>query len=126
LGTAFTVPQFDATTNPDKLTFTHNTTSDGGSTSAQFAMMRDDFSLENDGDYVQLSVNIANLVGGTTTNLAGLVLNHVTDSPADRTNDYTMNIVANGRIDVVRYTTTSIQFPDTLTYLLTRTCDPVT
>jgi hypothetical protein len=37
-----------------------------------------------------------------------------------------MSIVANGRIDVVRYTTTSIQFPDTLTYLLTRTCDPVT
>lgn len=92
-------PNFSVTANADKLTFTHTNTAN---TASQVAMLRDDFSLVNDGDYVQVTVNLQSITGGLTAILGGLVLDSGSTIPGDRSNNYTMYMVGNGRIDVVR------------------------
>jgi hypothetical protein len=93
------VPNFDVTTNPGKLTFTHTAPN---TTASQFGLFRDDFSLAGDGEFVQMTVNLANIVGSSTQNFAGLALDSVSDSPTTRTNIYTVVAVASGAIQAVR------------------------
>lgn len=100
--TSGAVPSYDFAANPGKLTYTFTPHTGEENPAAQYGLYRDDFSLANDGDYVQITVNFAETVGAPLQNFAGLSLNATTTVPFDRTDNYTMYARADGRIDVVK------------------------
>jgi hypothetical protein len=103
---------YDTTTNTDKLTWSY--TSANSSSGNQYVLLRNDYQLLNDGDWVQITATLDLVSGTTATGLYGGIAVGLT-SATDRNNMFSVYVRSNGNVSVLYNNAGTITAPDIAT-----------
>jgi hypothetical protein len=87
---------YETTTNPGKLTWGFNGATGGSGATIQAVLLRDDYTLANDGDWVQITVNLNAGTANSTSVWGGLTLH--TKGATNTTNQFGMFIRGSRRL----------------------------
>lgn len=88
---------YSTTTNDNKLTHSF-TAPTNNNNHTQTTLLRDDVSLANDGDYLQVTVRIPPITGTESDVLGGLALDSATKTPGTRATLYSLQLLGYGAI----------------------------